>query len=260
MSLVGSKRVVLLGGGQAFTPKSLPGLQLWLDAGRNVYSDAGTTPANDADTVQQWNDLSGKGNNAAQATSGKRPEYKVSIFNGRPVLRFLIANATGLQVGANGDFASQAFTVSAVFDKNVVAVNQAILSKGDGSSAAGSTWELMAENGTSQTAFNTFTTTTANNAGALYAVTGSLEIVTGTNDSAFTRNIYKNGAFQGTATDSGAINAGAVPLGIGMAGDGTPLFFTGDIAEIVYYNRVLSGAELSRLHRYLGLKYGVTIT
>lgn len=65
----------------AFTPASIPGLKLWLDASR-------ITGLVDGDPVATWNDLSGLGNHATQGTGSKRPTYKTGIQNGKPVVRF----------------------------------------------------------------------------------------------------------------------------------------------------------------------------
>ena len=71
-----------VGGGKvAFTPASLPGLALWLDA-------TAITGLVDADPVGTWSDQSGNGRDATQATAAKKPTYKTNIQNGKPVVRF----------------------------------------------------------------------------------------------------------------------------------------------------------------------------
>lgn len=55
-------------------PSDISGLVCWLKAGVGVYTDAGTTRAGHNDLVYQWNDQSGAGNHAVQATSGSRPK------------------------------------------------------------------------------------------------------------------------------------------------------------------------------------------
>ena len=67
---------------------SIAGCLLWLKADAGVYNDAGSTLATDTQTVQQWNDQSGNGSHATQATSGKRPVYRTNVVNGLPALRF----------------------------------------------------------------------------------------------------------------------------------------------------------------------------
>jgi hypothetical protein len=78
----------------ATMPVSLSAVTAWYKADAGVYSDAGTTPAADGATVQQWNDQSGNGNHATQATSGSRPAYRATAHNGRPVLQFDGVNDT----------------------------------------------------------------------------------------------------------------------------------------------------------------------
>lgn len=71
----------------AFTPASIPGLALWLDAddAATLFQlSGGTTPAtaND-DPVGYWGDKSGNGRHATQATGGSRPLLKTAAVNGR---------------------------------------------------------------------------------------------------------------------------------------------------------------------------------
>jgi hypothetical protein len=83
--------LTLLGvsGGGAFNPLSLSPL-LWLKADLGTFQDTGlvTPAALDGDPVGGWQDQSGNGNHATQATAGKRPALKLNIQNGKPVVRF----------------------------------------------------------------------------------------------------------------------------------------------------------------------------
>ena len=65
------------GGAAAWSPASIAGLQLWLDASQIVG-------LNDGDAVATWSDLSGNGLNFTQATASKRPLYKTGAQNGLP--------------------------------------------------------------------------------------------------------------------------------------------------------------------------------
>ncbi|MBP6025642.1 hypothetical protein [Ferruginibacter sp.] len=61
---------------------------LWLKADAGVFTDAGVTAATNGQTVQQWNDQSCSGFNAAQPDASKRPTWQQSAFNGKPALWF----------------------------------------------------------------------------------------------------------------------------------------------------------------------------
>lgn len=74
--------------GANFTPLNLPGLVAWYQADDGVYSDAGTTPAVNNGTVQQWNDASGNGRHLSQLTGANQPTYKTNSQNGLPGILF----------------------------------------------------------------------------------------------------------------------------------------------------------------------------
>lgn len=64
-----------------FTPASVAGLVLWLEA--DVL-----TGLVDGDPVATWPDRSGGGLDAAQAVGGNRPAYRTGVIGGLPVVRF----------------------------------------------------------------------------------------------------------------------------------------------------------------------------
>ena len=76
----------------AFTPTSISGLQLWLDASDSstLYQNSnGTTAATaDGDPVGYWADKSGNGRHATQSDGTKKAALKVSNQNGRNVNYF----------------------------------------------------------------------------------------------------------------------------------------------------------------------------
>jgi hypothetical protein len=82
----------LLGGSAAFSPLTISGLALWLDASDAstlFQADNGTTPAAaDADPVGYWGDKSGNGRHVTQSTAGSKGTLKTSIQNGRNIVRF----------------------------------------------------------------------------------------------------------------------------------------------------------------------------
>ncbi|MEM9024092.1 MAG: hypothetical protein AAGB22_10140, partial [Bacteroidota bacterium] len=63
-------------------------LEFWFRADAAAFTDAGTTEATDGQSVQQWNDQSGNGNNLSQPTSSNRPTLQTGVVNGQPVMRF----------------------------------------------------------------------------------------------------------------------------------------------------------------------------
>lgn len=72
-----------------FTPRSIPGLALWLDA-----ADASSVTLNGS-TVSEWRDKSGNGRNFAQSTAAAQPVYTTAGQNGRNCLTFDAARRLG---------------------------------------------------------------------------------------------------------------------------------------------------------------------
>jgi len=106
------RRVVAMqaGGGSAFSPASIPGLQLWLDASQIVG-------LNDGDAVTTWNDASGNGRNATQATASKKPIYKTNIYATKPALLF---DGVDDVLGFTNYLPGNTFTMVAVFSGTVI--------------------------------------------------------------------------------------------------------------------------------------------
>ncbi len=71
-----------------------------------------------------------------------------------------------------------------------------------------------------------------------------------------------NGATAPGTTESGTVTSGRIAtadLFIGSRNQAS-IFSNGDYAEILIYNRSLTDAEHSRVRRYLGSKWSITVT
>lgn len=245
---------LLFGGGSA-GPDTVAGLTGWWDAGNGVYSDAGTTPAVDGATVQQWNDRSVGGNNLTQATAGNRPTFKTGIVNGNSVVRFGGATDDDFMTGPvlSTLFGASAKTAFAV----VKHANNA-----SGAVIADSTNDFffiqMTGTGTEFTNSNydgsvDAATITGLSSGTWYIATymhNGTSVFAGAND---TRAASMVSAASGATTNLGGTFA------VGRRTAGTPDYPDADIAEVVTYNAVLSEADRQIVERYLASKYGITL-
>lgn len=81
MALVGARRILAMGAPLLRSPADLPGLVLWLKAGR-------ITGLVNNDPVASWSDLSASGTTFVQATGTKQPLYKTNAVNGKPSVLF----------------------------------------------------------------------------------------------------------------------------------------------------------------------------
>ena len=73
-----------------FSPSDISGLQLWLDATTGLFdaTSGGNAVTTDGSAVARWEDQSGNGRHATQATLNNRPVLKTSIQNGKNVIHF----------------------------------------------------------------------------------------------------------------------------------------------------------------------------
>jgi len=230
--------------------KGLPvigGLVLHLDA------DA-ITGLNDGDKVATWEDLSGEGNDATQATEANRPTYKTDILNGKPVVRF--DGSGSYMIGPGSPF-------------NVDEISIFHVAVWDTTSRSGRTL-LTRDNGNRQFAIyhinNTnirfwamvkgswvgsgYDTSFGPVVGRPYIIHGEKNL----ND----QLLYIDGVEKYTTAHSGALDSGGtIPLYIGHSPRYSPGYFSGDFAEILIYSRALSDSEREDVKQYLIGKWGI---
>lgn len=227
---------VLRGGMLPFSPLSIPGLALWLDASRLTLADL--------DPVTTWPDLSGNGRDASQATAAKKPTFIANGQNGKGVVRFdgvddwlqaLFTLNQPTEIFSVHRYRSARVGDDTAFDGSV-ALNTMRLFRGD-----------------------------ATTYGFAQMYAGAV----GPRNDAVTVeqwHLYRclfNGASSemsvdsGTAAtgDPGAGNGGGVTLGSTAAGAAG--FGPVDIAEILLYDSALSTANRQKVEAYLKQRWGI---
>ena len=240
----------IAGSNQAtFAYSTIPadGMTLWLRA------DAGVTQS--GGKVSAWATQSTNSVPVTQATADSQPAYVASGVNGRPVLRFDGTNDhlafTNLPV--NG------LTGITVF---VVAANTANQDPTTHANASAIYWDETASWGTlyvspyqtkvkyrfgTGQANNLPTYTRTNSIGSNFSITAAVH-------SGTTEALYVNGTQVHTGT--GKTSAIANCKDSGFLGRGyNSTYYTGDIAEIVVYNRALTAQEIQTVQSYLNTKY-----
>ena len=249
--------------GSAFTPRSISGLALWLDASSadTLYTtDAGPVTAVSSPTeisgcvgwwdasdaasitqsvglVSQWNDKSTAGNHAT-ASSTARPTTGTRSLNGKNVLDFDgTANAMATSLA---DAATQTVLFVAVSD---VASGGRVWSYGTtnrGVFSDSGTWAFWRQQTSGPISFGaTASATSPSVACALFTSNSSL-------------TTFGNGA-QGTTNDP--VDSSGATFNIGKE---STSFHNGYIAEIVIYDTALSTADRARVEAYLAQRWGIS--
>ena len=231
-----------------FTPRNISGLAAWWDA-----SDAASITTVSG-RVSQWNDKSGNGVHATQSTANNRPENTSATLNGRAVMTFDGSNDIMSFTGT----ARTDETQFVVVRNNMVASavsNQQIL--GDASSGFGVTAVIKNDGSTNSDVFTHCGGFSLGTTSARYQFPANNPfgpaVVSAIRSSASGGILRTDGVQRATCTTS---NSYALAR-IGGVGSSLPL--NGYIAEIVIYSRALSVADVQRVERYLGTKWGVTV-
>jgi hypothetical protein len=243
------------GGAFGDTPLLIPNLGLWLKA------DAGITLVGGA--VDGWADQSGNGRDFSAPALANRPAYSGTL-NDLPVLTF-DGSTDYLNGGANALTICTSLTVLTIITAlkyGASATQRAFAISAGNAATAGrvsmgvstTQYELGARRLDSDVTFTTIAGGTPTTSPTIHSSVVRFSAGTGA--------IFANGASQvdttlTTAGTSDATNSLRVLVGVGTTLSGT--FMSGDIAEIIVYQRAISVEERNSVERYLSVKWGIAI-
>jgi len=245
------------------------GLRFWIKANSSVYNNAGTTLCTNSTTVQQWNDLSGNGFNAAQATASLRPTYFSTGANGNPVVRYAgthFLDVASLGISGTSDY--YAFCVVKLTSATAGGTNDGAGSYVlDRTSATNELFDIkvVASGGT-----NRFFFQKRNNSGGNLGGPTSTTVIDPNgfqlvnigriyNSSGNTLSrIFVNGELE--ATQSNGQETTTPPnMRIGRHATNGTGGMTGDLTELIVYSNFPSSADKQKIESYLAIKYGFSI-
>lgn len=231
-----------------FTPRNISGLAAWWDA-----SDAASiTTVSGA--VSQWSDKSGNNVHATQTTANNRPVNTSQTLNGRAVMTFDGSNDIMSFTGTARTDETQFVVVRNNMVASVISTQQIL---GDASSGFGVTAFIKNEGSLSNDLFAYCGGFSVGTTAARYQFPANNPfgpaVVSHIRSSASGGILRTDGVQRATCTTS---NSYALAR-IGGVGSSFPL--NGYIAEIVIYSRALSVADVQRVERYLGTKWGLAV-
>jgi hypothetical protein len=253
----------------AFSPSSVSGLQLWLDASDAstlfTATTGGSLVAADGG-VARWEDKSGNARHFTQSTSGSRPLRKTSQQNGKDTLLFDGTNDF-LSGGDYLDVNTGGITAFVVHKRNATGTTHELLTKADNN---GLGWFFRHISADKLSAYLQQTVADASSRASANTVTASSYIVA--------VMWFAAGAFQSIAySRNGTALAMANAVSEGGSGAQTPpntngvmligaqvyagLYYNhanANIAEIIIYDTALSDANRSAVESYLMSKWGIT--
>ena len=220
---------------------------LWLDASdATTLYDAtvgGNFVAADG-VVARWEDKSGNARHATQATLANRPQRKIGVKNGKDIIRF---NGSNFLTTANVATTSTSYTIITVSSTTNLSSPQCIAYNG-----------LAASNGFGHFCYQSNATVVHGSISIIQdgSLNTSAEIWSSVRESN-SLNFWRNGNLQLTSTVSVIQPTGKVHIGDTELNN-APLI--GDIIEIYIFSSPLTTDNRKNLERYLGAKYGITVS
>lgn len=226
---------------------------MWLKA------DFGVTVSG-ASNVTNWSDASGNRNDVLQPNSSFRPNLITNAVNGLPSIRFTAANSNSLQITNAIDDFSSGSTVFVVTKPTTMTILDTMVSFGTSLTnndyayqfcLGNSSGAFLLRNANSGGAFPVGPVQTPNGAMA----TGVYGLVEAADTGLGKVSLFSNGGLLAQGL-SGVITP-SISWTVGFIGR-PPMpanFYDGEIAEVMIYNRLLSGGEMAAVETYLQGRY-----
>jgi hypothetical protein len=216
------------------------GCLMWLDgADDSVFTYSSGT------SVSEWRDKSGNNNHVSNSNGTYQPSRNVTI-NSKSAVNF---SDDSLQ--ATNVFSSTATSytkIAVVYQTSNTTGNVISSNTGHAFYFGGSTQIRLYHNGT----FVTSSVSLANNTAGI--ISGTVQY---NSSSSASGEVFVNGTSGGTGTTSTA-SIGSTAVQIGSFNGAN--YFTGYIAEVLVYDRVLSSDELTKVHNYLQNKWNIEVS
>lgn len=250
-------------GGIPTLPKTIPGLQLWLDANVGLFDNTigGNLVTSDSASVGRWEDQSGNGRHISQSILGSRPILKTRQQNDRNILRFdglddhlFMLSAFIYAAGASTIFCvvsstSAANTIFMAERSSLTSTpNYIVLSNG---SATSTRLRTFMRDDSNVTILNFQTI------GSDVAFDGTFRLIgkvdTGSNVTLYANKIALiNSNYTRTSLTLDRFCIGATRTSSASA------FFACDLGEVIIYNSVLSSVDRQKIENYLYKKWAIT--
>jgi len=248
---LGIGTAITRGGGTAWSPLSVSGLQFWVDASdaTTLYTDSTLTTlaVSDGDVVGGWKDKSGNSRNALQTDGTKKPLLKLAIINGRNAARF--NSTTTLNIGDY--FKHQQISVVAVLKITTTGICVPF-SRGGSGNYDPAVALIYNRSGTNTSAsFNPSGTPAFVNVSITQNQTST--VFMSADGSTLTNTT--NGTTV-TAVQSGALQFNTNTVQIGQLDGDSGLFAAGDYCEFLVYSQALTGSDKANVLSYLQAKWG----
>jgi hypothetical protein len=222
-----------------FNPKSISGLDMWLDA-----NDSASVTLDSA-AVSEWKDKA-KGSVFAQTTPNNRPT--LTTINGKTALLF---DGTTDTLSCVDPFTT--FPLSMFFVQRIVAATNFGMTY----TVGGSNDFNLRQNGTTGQLQIQMTSTAAGYSSTVLSTTVAQLISVVYQSTAENSVAYLNGT--ALTPTSGAFSQPTLSGTHFIGSRNASFHFNGYVGEILIYGKTVTATERAKIHQYLGKKWGITV-
>ena len=227
-------------------------LNLWLKA------NSGTSSTVDGTTLSSWNDQSTSSNNATQGIGGDQPTFSnnaANNFNYNEVVTFNGSTHHFDLTSGAAPIINENYTVFIVAQTHQLGSTRSMYSLNHNFPHRSSRWRIESAGTLSDQWGGNIVVTPAVALNQNYILTSRYDNTSG-------REMFFNGTSINTnaSTIHNALNSFGVYVGA-ISVSGSPIqFWDGDIAEIIHFREDLIPSERLKVHSYLAIKYGMTMS
>ena len=224
-------------------------LSIWLKA------DAGTSTTLNGDQVASWVSQAAGAITAQQVTASNRPTYNQNVLNGYPS----ISTSSTKFMSVNLNSISNTNSTVIIVNKRESSANF-LYYLGITSTSLVANPLICGYASPTQLRYTHYNDAINLNVAA-YAGSSEEPAIIGHQFSTTSgKNLWRvyggqQNSVSNATTNNQDISSGTGRIGRGNSGAG----FAGQVYELIVYNRILSSAELSQIHTYLNVKYGISI-
>jgi len=238
---------------------SIGDLILWYETTSEKSFSANETF--DGSTISTWYDINPNietvRNNATQTTAGNRPTYKTNKINGLPAISFTRANSSYLSFNGSG-IVNNNYTIFVVEQRTSNSANNYFLGGSESTTSNTNLFLGYRDNATLTSAMT--------NNGLNVTYSGYKEpnpLVHSYTFNFFTKTYNINGALQNTSSTGSSYDIKQPLASYAGSSIGRQLslnYYQGDIGEIIIFKKIITAKEIKLVEKYLGKKWGITIS
>lgn len=219
------------------------GLVAWFDAQKGVTQVSGA--------VSNWQDISGSGNDASQATSANRPVVKLDAINNLQSIKFDGTNDSLKLPSGMANFTS-GMTVFAIVKPAAVTAGARVFDFGNGAASHNVYLSLASTTSNAVFVYNLASSSSLTAASSL--TVGRFQLLEMVHNGSTTATLLTNGTQTAQGTVNGINNIVRTDNNLAKASGGSN-FLNGELAEVLVYNRALSGTERAQVEAFLAAKW-----